>query len=262
MMTEFNPRLGSLELSNTRTSTSQKLQQLDQERKSMIQQQLEQLQQTWLEIDRGVTHAMTIWDIHFGNCTGGPVVIEDEQEYSFCMIMNDQQLCQQQQQQQNNMTEDLFLFGQHLTALINIENSILNVIEQYQFYVEEYVLMATASPNSASSMTMSSSTSPASLNNEQQLTIRQLLRDLHINDHIDRICQCAALFEKLRKLLFDNEQVFEVKVLLYDMVDLTGYSPPRRRESTDYCQMLEQIHYKFKHKMNQYEQVVLHMKQL
>jgi hypothetical protein len=275
---------------------------LDSQRAQLVQHLSEQLQQIWFEMDVGVRQALSIWDRLVENSnrisvnsTHTITDLEDDLSYSEEFTLLELTNC-------SLPSPECLQFGQQLTCLIKIENSILNVIEHYLFCIEQFTNSVSSSSTSPFACSKHAENSSAfqekyaienkmekdtNINNnnnnnhysgyDNPILQRQLLQDLQVDKHIDRVCQCAQLFSHLRQILLDNEELFEVKVLFQDVAAITGH----QSDLTSYANnnvrlimdggngsngaiasnaraywMLEKSYNKFQKTMREYERVV------
>jgi len=198
----------------------------------VIKRHVTQLMVVCYEIDVGINKARRLCEVHFTN--------NDE---CFGFFVTD-------------AVDDTCSF---ITQLINVENSIVNIIEQYQYYLEQYTTISMPpSPSPSSSFSFAESCNSQQFDPATRSDKKFILQQLEVDSHIDRICQCARVFESLRKTLIDSDQLSEIKVLFQDVVAITGHDPLRRKSNDErnYLFALEKIYYKFQQKMKEYEVVV------
>ncbi|KAL0477083.1 rdgA [Acrasis kona] len=168
---------------------------------------------------------------------------------------------------------EVSVFAEHLTQLIGVENTLLNIIEQYQFYLEssvsydgDNVYRNKSSPihvrNPSAHKKGNTCVSPNTIRDipfdcSNGVTTK-LLQYLQVNSHIDRVCKCTKLFNTIRRLLMQNEEeAVEVKVIEADIMNITGSSPTTSNDLL----MLEKMHGKFKRKLTEYEEIVFQINQ-
>jgi hypothetical protein len=218
------------------------------DRKKLIVDYLTALQDLGYDMETGIQVAEALWE-SITTCKGSP-------DYIFEMEVA-----------MNN--HEVTVFAELLTKLINIENTLLNIIEQYQFYLENsYVIDDTVysktnktgvpirtartkdpcmSPNTIRSM-------PIDFSNGLTQT---LLQCLQMNEHIDRVCKCSKVFNSIRRVLMEDEEVVEAEVLHSDIMNITGTLP----KVTNHLTMLEKMHGKFKRKLSEYEETIFQINQ-
>ncbi|KAL9642531.1 hypothetical protein ABK040_011098 [Willaertia magna] len=173
---------------------------------------LNHLNSIYNQMDSGISDLWYLWE----KITN----VDEEQAGSLFLLEQDSF-----EEEENKMKNYRDFMTDHLTRLINIESSILNIIEVHQSILESYVLGSTMFSTSSSKESL---TNKATSNKKELLSINynDIMMYMDFNGHIDRCLSCSKWFNAIQGLLIpDQDKSVEVSVLEHDIIDITGASP-------------------------------------
>ncbi|KAG2374732.1 hypothetical protein C9374_010476 [Naegleria lovaniensis] len=164
---------------------------------------------------------------------------------------------------------------EQVTKLINIESTLLNLVESHQNMLESnfgFSFQAREELERASS-----TGSLPILKKLPSSNFKDIMDYIDFPSHIQRTVTCSKLFETTRKIIVPNEEeASEASVVELDVVGITGASPLIRslpsttfQNNTSNSKVkwreyirLEKLNKKFQKKLNEFEEVIIQFVQL
>ncbi|EFC36944.1 predicted protein [Naegleria gruberi] len=168
-----------------------------------------------------------------------------------------------------------------ITKLINIESTLLNIIESHQNMLENnfgYSLPNNKEDDPTYTKSSSSSNLLPSTKKLASTNFKDIMDYIDFANHIQRTVSCSTLFEKARKLIIPDEQeANEFCAVHGDVTGMTGASPvirslpsatfPNNTGTNPNVKWrefikLEKLNKKFQRKLNEFEGVIVQFVQM
>ena len=159
------------------------------------------------------------------------------------------------------------VLSEQITKLINIESTMLNLIDTHQALVETCFGFGSQQREELERTNSSSNLSSKKL---VSTSVKDIIDYIDFGSHIQRSVTCSKLFEMVKKIVVPNEEeAKEFCAVEVDIMGLTGASPVIRSLPSTFgnanqpkmkwkeCLQLEKLNKKFQRKLNEFEEVVV-----